>query len=588
MKWIETIAAFALATTAAQGQVENLWITEVLPSTGEIEVTNIGTTDLTVETALPFCHRFNYGTSVPAGTEFAAGQSRIFSTSFSNQVASDLWIYARGGFGNPENILNGLTWGSAPIGRTGVGVSAGVWDATDSFVPTPAAGQSIQLVGDDPFSAANWAVGIPDLGNFGAVEEPPAIENLWITEVVPQTGEIEVTNVGDTTITTESALPFCHRFNYGTRIPSGTEFLPGQTRVYTTNFSDQEASDIWLYARSGFGNPANILNGLTWGSAPIGRTGVAVTALVWDANDSFVPTPGEGQSIQLIGDNPFAAANWAVGAPDVGRFAMELIIPEPPEVALELELERIGQEIVLTWGGGSPPYQLECSSDLTDWQPVGERTTELTRTVSITEQRKFYRVSSGLEPDETATFRIEISNFFSPAFFSGAESGGSFSPFVGGTHDAETTFWENGMQASPGLARIVEDGSAALFGTEVTAEIAGGGAGTLLLSPGSVDQLSAIEFEFTTGNEHTLLTLASWIAPTPDWFTGLNSANLIGANGDWVSRMEYELRPYDAGTEPAPVSEISSLRNDSRFATSPPTEPDAMGTIGAVVVTRIR
>ena len=38
------------------------------------------------------------------------------------------------------------------------------------------------------------------------------------------------------------------------------------------------------------------------------------------------------------------------------------------------------------------------------------------------------------------------------------------------------------------------------------------------------------------------------IAPSPDWFVGINSLPLR-ENGEWIERIERELSPYDAGTD---------------------------------------
>ena len=160
------------------------------------------------------------------------------------------------------------------------------------------------------------------------------LENLWITEVTPSTGAIEVTNVGRETITTTDALPFCHRFNYGTSVPANTTFEPGQSRIYTVSFSNPDQSDLWIYSRRSFGSSEALLNGLKWGStSSIGRTGVAVSGSNWDAASSFVPTPPEGESMLLTGPDPFSAENWTTGPSDLGNFVRNV-----PELAAEIEI----------------------------------------------------------------------------------------------------------------------------------------------------------------------------------------------------------------------------------------------------------
>lgn len=160
-----------LLPLAAQADEADLWITEVLPSTGQIEVTNTGEA-FTTTRALPFCHDFNYATNIPSGTDFAAGESRIYTVTFANPSASDLWLYRPGSFGNGANIISGLQWNTTVnIGRSNLASTVNLWNGGTESAPAPAANQSIQLTGPNPFSAENWTVGEPNLGSFGITEE---------------------------------------------------------------------------------------------------------------------------------------------------------------------------------------------------------------------------------------------------------------------------------------------------------------------------------------------------------------------------------------------------------------------------------
>lgn len=219
------------------------------------------------------------------------------------------------------------------------------------------------------------------------------VENLWITEVVPSTGQIEVTNVSDDSITTTRSLPFCHRFNYATSVPSGTTFAPGQSRIYTVGFSQPGQSDLWIYSSGSFGSSDALLNGLKWGSASsIGRTGVAVGGNKWDSTSAFVPAPGPGEAILLTGTDPFSADHWTVGTPDLGNYAA----PSAEVAPVTLESQQVGNNLLLFWGGGVPPYQLQTSTDLDRWVDVSSPT-EMVDTIlpiSPDDTRRFYRVLS--------------------------------------------------------------------------------------------------------------------------------------------------------------------------------------------------
>ncbi len=164
----------ALCPTLASlgwADVANLKMTEVRPSTGEVEITNMGTASVTLSGSLPFCHGFNYGTSIPAGSVFDPGESKVFQMNL-NANSSDVWLYRDGDFSNPGSILTGMQYGSGNMGRTSVAVSAGIWPSSGAFVPTPSTGQSLRLTTLDPTDPENWVPGEPALGAFFGTGDP--------------------------------------------------------------------------------------------------------------------------------------------------------------------------------------------------------------------------------------------------------------------------------------------------------------------------------------------------------------------------------------------------------------------------------
>jgi hypothetical protein len=69
--------------------------------------------------------------------------------------------------------------------------------------------------------------------------------------------------------------------------------------------------------------------------------------------------------------------------------------------------------------------------------------------------------------------------------------------------------------------------------------LSGGGIG---LSPSSVN------LQFNISQEYPLISLVSMIAPSPDWFVGVDGLNLR-ENGQWLEQLSVDLLPYDAGTD---------------------------------------
>lgn len=143
----------------------NLAITEVVPSIDQVEVTNMGTAPVTLSGNYPFCHRFNYSSSIPSGTTFAAGESKVFTVSSLNATNSDLWLYRPGSFGSASNIISGLNWGASLLGRTNLATGANKWDGQS--LTAPDAGNALALSEADVTSSTSWSTNVsPNLNSF--------------------------------------------------------------------------------------------------------------------------------------------------------------------------------------------------------------------------------------------------------------------------------------------------------------------------------------------------------------------------------------------------------------------------------------
>ena len=171
--------------------------------------------------------------------------------------------------------------------------------------------------------------------------------DLRITEVRPVTGEVEVTNAGTNSFSTASSLPFCHRFNYASGIPTGTTFAPGESKVFTVSGLNATDSDLWLYRDSAFASASSILTGLKYGpAASAGRVSVAVAAGIWPANNAAVPAPGIGESLQPFSIEATRTTNWFSGAANFGSFS---------PVRIEISsITRSGSNLVLEFSSPLP------------------------------------------------------------------------------------------------------------------------------------------------------------------------------------------------------------------------------------------
>ena len=80
----------------------------------------------------------------------------------------------------------------------------------------------------------------------------------------------------------------------------------------------------------------------------------------------------------------------------------------------------------------------------------------------------------------------------------------------------------------------------------------------MMKKPGFVSNVYKTEMVSTPGgskstkimvqNMYSMVSLITMIAPSPDWFVGVDSYDLCGMNG-WKEKVTMYLLPWDAGTE---------------------------------------
>ncbi len=150
---------------------------------------------------------------------------------------------------------------------------------------------------------------------------------------------------------------------------------------------------------------------------------------------------------------------------------------------------------------------------------------------------------------QTAEYRVTFTATWSaethPEDFPGNPH---FSPLIGGTHDASVAFWEEGELATLGMQRMAEWGSQSPLDEEIEAAIAAGMAEFVLRDDAVPDSPGMAELDFVVGENFSLVTLVTMVAPSPDWFVGVSDLELR-PGGEWVDQLTVTLWPYDAGTD---------------------------------------
>ena len=123
-----------------------------------------------------------------------------------------------------------------------------------------------------------------------------------------------------------------------------------------------------------------------------------------------------------------------------------------------------------------------------------------------------------------------------------------FSSLVGGTHDASVHFWQPGALASQGIKDMAERGLTSPLDSEVAAAIAAGHAGAVILGGAVPVSPGVATAAFSISQAFPLVSLVTMVAPSPDWFVGVESLRLF-VDGEWVERITVPLYAWDAGTD---------------------------------------
>lgn len=145
-----------------------------------------------------------------------------------------------------------------------------------------------------------------------------------------------------------------------------------------------------------------------------------------------------------------------------------------------------------------------------------------------------------------ARYTIEITGKWTKPDFT-VPSGVHFTNFAGMVHKNNTSLWQENMLASTGIENVAETGNTSVLLLEIDSIIREKKALSLIYftPPGSVSAKTASVY---CNSEFSFISFISMIAPSPDWFIGVNSFNLY-KNEQWVNDTLIPLYVHDAGTE---------------------------------------
>ena len=158
--------------------------------------------------------------------------------------------------------------------------------------------------------------------------------------------------------------------------------------------------------------------------------------------------------------------------------------------------------------------------------------------------------NAALAIDSAASYKIIITGIWKMPQHT-VPAGNHFTKFNGLIHNNTCKLFSLGSLASLGVENVAEVGNNIALVSEMDNDInAGNASGKFFISlPNITGSDSAI---VNVSLKHSLVSFESMIAPSPDWFAGLNSYNLV-QTGKWVNDITVDIYGYDAGTEDGDV-----------------------------------
>ncbi len=537
---IVALAWAVLAATPVRAGLESLWITEVMPGSGEVEVSNVGTDPVTVAASLPFCHRFNYGTSIPAGTTFAPGQSRVFTVAGLSGTDSDLWLYRNSGFSSAAAIISGLKWGpQAGVGRMGVAMATGIWPSTTATAGAPSAGQSLQLTGPNPFDPVNWSAGAPNLGTFRTTVQPMPVEIIvTIENLAPPNGTyLTPLWVGfhDGTFDLYNAsLPVSAAFE---RLVEDGATGPVAAHFLASNAGTNEAT---LDAAGPIAPGAKVRKRFVLDANAANHRYFSYASMVIPSNDAFISNDDPMAHAIFDTNGAFLGATFVIGGAMVYDAGTEVNDEAPANTAFfgqaapDTGMDENGA-VQLHPGfnapgtGGILDSGMFAAADFkSPGYEVARITVEMVQLRAVTVRVTAHNPAPAQE------------NFLTPVWL--------------GFQDGSYDLFDLDAPASAGLESLAEDGVPGPLDAQFLASGAGVTSGVLdalgPIPPGA--SLSRLFFLDASDPRSRFLSFATMIIPSNDAFVGNGAPDLVPVfdhDGNFVGGSITRSQVYDAGTE---------------------------------------
>jgi hypothetical protein len=153
-------------------------------------------------------------------------------------------------------------------------------------------------------------------------------------------------------------------------------------------------------------------------------------------------------------------------------------------------------------------------------------------------------------PVPTATYDLEFTtNFTEENNPQDYPAGATFGTIVAIVHAPEVSVFSIGQAASDGMALYAESGDVEGLAAFISTSLGEDGDGQFSISTaGVIGAQGSTTTSVTVTPTRTRITFLARLNPSPDWFVGVSSFNVVDATGVGLIQMDQvELQPLDAG-----------------------------------------
>ena len=303
----------------------------------------------------------------------------------------------------------------------------------------------------------------------------------------------------------------------------------------------------------------------------------------WDDQAQWT-TGGAQQSIwSFCGTNQYPKLNVDFdgdGIPSVAEFGTQGPCTASLASTLDLEATKTALQTSQTEQGTKITELTTTQAD------QGTKLTDLETNLQTLQTTIGTSTTPTAEATYTVTFTSTWSSTTHPINFP-TNSNPHYSSLIGAVHNSSFNMWEVGatvgQNAAMGMEQMAETGGTSQLRTFIENAITATTAKAIISGAGLGQSTGSTSINFTATQEHPQITLVSMIAPSPDWFIGVQNLNLF-ENNAWVETKTIDLRLYDAGTDDGetytapnadtnpkePISRLTSPNNETSFMNGEP------------------